>query len=200
MKGWIGAILAVATVVIAVTIKPVSLFGVDSLELRLSFMAALLGAACVSFLLGQKTSELNLSRHVSMWLAGLAVVAVAANNLDLLGPKQKQLAEAKAEAEKVVKVPAVKKPRIAAEIYEPDTPKLERIERVIKRSAIYPLAQDDAPPPKKRFTSQEKPLTDDFKPSEEEKLAFKKFLKSQGLKYDPETAFAPPEPNEAEVN
>ena len=197
MKGWVGTGIALVAVLIALLLDPKLLFGQEAIVAgRFLIMAVLLGAVGIAFLLGQATSELSFSRHTATWSAALAIVTVGAINIDLLTGRQAEAA-LQAKAAKIY-VPKKIKKRKAAEVLHPDTLKINRVERIVDRASIDPFGnyQPEEVLVTNRLSKRNSKLDANWQPSREEKERFKKFLKKQGLKYDPKTAFQLPSPQE----
>ncbi len=195
MKAWTGVGIAAIAMIIALVVDPAAIFGFETLQLKFAFAAVLLSMAGLAFVLGQSTPEINFSRQIAIWSAGLAAIAVIASNMDILTGTS-PLLEPVAEVKKpyVPRKARVKKPESTA-IYVPDTPKLERIERVVTPDllSINPLEiQDDKVEIPNILAKKNSKLSEDWKLSSDQKEQFRKYLESQGLEYDPETAFIPP--------
>lgn len=197
MKGWIGTGLSVAIIAFTVTIHQTHWLGELPMVENPAIMTVLAGTICLVIVLAMQTSEYAVSRQVALWTLSAAVITLAMVNLNQLGEQRKKIAAKqaveKAQARKAeFKKRKRKKRKVEAGLL-PDTPELEKRgpEKVFERSLLDPLAPKTGK--KARLTNQlttpDKPLAENWEPSEEQKELFKKFLKSKGLRYDPETAF-----------
>ena len=196
MKGWVGTCIAIVALLIALFFDPEHLLSSENLVVgRVSLVTALLSAICAAFLLGQSTSELSFSKHTATWSAGLALVTIGALNIDLL-VKKAPLSPTMAKSDQIIIIKKKPKKRQSAAIYHPDTLKINRVEKIVKRSELDPRGnhQKEEILVTNQLSKKNSTLDKGWQPSEEDKQRFKKFLKQQGLKYDPETAFKLPAP------
>ena len=195
MKAWIGVGIAVVTALVALLVDPAMIFGHATTALKFAFVGILLSAAGIAFLLGQSSSDINLSRQIAVWSAGFAAIAIIATNMDVLtGTSPTVDPVAKVQKPDLLKKARVKKP-VSSEIYTPDTPKINRVETVMEPepSEFNRLAgPDDSPQFINPDYDQRNRVRGERKLTPEQKEQFKRFLESQGLKYDPETAFSDP--------
>ena len=199
MKGWIGTGLGVAGILATLFINPIESFGHlgNEHQVRVGFIALIMAVAAVVYYLAIHTSELKHSRQSAIWSAAAMLVVALGVNIDLVtDPNVVEKIIAAPETAKPAEVAKVKKHHRAVDVLEPDTPKLERVEKIITRASTDPLAtgEDDAPawkPHKAPDAIDETELADAPAPSQEEREQFQKFLESKGIEYDPKTAFGP---------
>ena len=195
MKARVGVGIALVTTLLALLVDPATLLGVESIQIKLAYAAVLLGLAGLAFMLGYQTAEIDISRQIAIWSSTLAAIAILATNMDIITGSSKVFKPvAKVKKTYKPRKPRYKKPESTA-IYVPDTPKLERIERIVtpESNGFNPLAdQEDRLVVPNLYSKKNTRLAQDWKISDEQKEQFKKFLESQGLKYDPDTAFNPP--------
>ena len=199
MKGWIGTAIGGATLVAALVVDPATLFNPEIIQPKIAFGGVLLVMCGVAFVLGRTTHELSLSRHFSFWAAGLAAIAIIAINMGIITgtskPQETKVVNIPEPAVETPKITRRKKP-VSTAIYMPDTPKLDRIEKEVPAELQNPLSDEgDRQTIKNQFSKKDARLPDDWQISEAEKDRFKAFLLSKGLKYDPDTAFIPPDDN-----
>lgn len=197
MKGWIGTALALAIIAVAITVNQTHLLGQLPLIENPVIMTVLAGTICLIIVLALQSPEYSVSRQVALWTLSAAVVTLALTNLDQLTEQRKLMKEkqvlAKQAAEKAAAVKLKKKRKHrAAQSLLPDTPELEkRVEKVYDRSKLDPLAARSGKETRltNQLTTPDEPLDENWEPPEAQKKLFRKFLKSQGLRYDPDTAY-----------
>lgn len=192
MKNWAGAGIATVTLIIALWVNPAKIIGFETLAVKVTFAGILLALSGLAFFLGYRMSGVNISRQITIWSAGLAVIAIFATNMDIVTGTSvvvKPVAKVKKPY-----VSRVKKTKSSA-IYVPDTLKINRVERLVapEQNAVNPFGEtNDRDLVPNLFTKQDTPLANDWQPSQAQKKQFKRFLQSRGLKYDPATAFKRP--------
>ncbi len=196
MKAWVGVGIACITIVVALMVNPAAVFGLETVGLKIAFAVGLLSMAGLAFVLGKETPETEFSHHLATWAAGFAVVSILAANMNVITGTAK-VANSVAEAKmSITTAKARKKNREAEDVFVPDTLKINRVERVVapESDSSSPFA-DQTPGLEVSSLNSEKnvKLSENWELSDEQKEQFRKFLKSQGLKYDPETAFKRPE-------
>lgn len=205
MKGWIGSALSVGIIAFAVTIHQTNLLGELPMVENPVIMTVLAGTICLVIVLAMQTSEYAVSRQVALWTLSAAVITLAVVNLNQLAEKRKKIAAIQAIEKQQARKAEFKKRKIKKRKADagllPDTPELEKRgpEKVYDRSRFDPLAPktDKKARLTNQLTTPDKPLDENWEPSEEQKELFKKFLKSKGLRYDPETAYKfPPDKDE----
>jgi len=195
MKAWIGVGIAGVTTLVALLVDPVMIFGYTTFELKVAFIGLLLSAAGLAFMLGQSSSDINLSRQIAVWSAGFAAIAIIATNMDIItGTSPTDNPVAKVQKPNSSKKAQVKKP-VSSKVLIPDTAKINRVETVMEPepTEFNRLAGPDTSiqfinP----YYNQKNRVRGERKLTPEQKEQFKRFLESQGLKYDPETAFSNP--------
>ena len=202
MKGWIGTGLGIAGILVILFVNPVEYFGHlgNEHQVRVGFIALIMAVAAVVYYLAIHTSELNHSRQSAIWSAAAMLVVALGVNFDLVTDPNviEKIVEApkKDASLKPVKVVKVHKRHEAADVLELDTPKLDREEKIVTRASMDPLASPDEDKPawtpiKPPADVEETDLNDAPAPSDEERERFQAFLESQGIEYDPKTAFGP---------
>lgn len=197
MKDWTGAIIATIAIIGALVVDPSTLH-LNTTLTPASFALILLCMTGIAFAFAYRAPELGVTRQVTIWLAGFAVIAIAAKNIDsLTGRTMPHLVASKpekpaAEPEKPQK--HRKKKPASAGIYVPDTAKINRVEKLVTRQDLNPFADpDNQTKVENKFNKTDTRLDESWTLNEEQKEQFKKFIESQGLDYDPETAFKTPE-------
>lgn len=197
MNAWIGAAIAAAVTIVALVLDPELLLG-NSAGIKVGFTISLLGIVGLAFHISRQTRETNISRHIASWSSALAVMAIVASNMNLLTSNgqidQNQTVVANATAPVVTKA-NFRRQHTSREVYVPDTAKINRVEAVVTREQTgfgFQASADERTFVKNQFSEQNSRLDQDWKLSSAEKQKFEKFLQSQGLKYDPETAFVVP--------
>lgn len=195
MKTWAGVGIAVATLIITLWVDPAKLFGFETIELKVAFAGVLLALAGLAFFLGHRMPEINLPRQITVWMAGLAAIAIFTTNMDIVtGTSSVFKPVVKVKKPYVPRAARVKKPEASA-IYVPDTLKINRVEQLItpeQTSLNQFFESDNRVQVPNLFSQKDTPLAKDWKPTEKQRAQFKRFLESQGLKYDPDTAFKRP--------
>lgn len=191
MRDWTGAVIASITVVVALLVNPTGFYQDDILTTRLLFAGILLCSAGVAFLFARDIHELSFSRHVTIWIIGLAVIAIGATNMDILTGTADLSKTATKKANPVL---ARKSPtnKIAPDVYVPDTLKINRVERLVTQDPNSSFQSEEEQLVQSKNSSKDSELPKDWKISDEEKEKFERFLTRKGIKFDPETAFKQP--------
>jgi len=197
MKAWIGAAIAAAVTIVALILDPELLLG-NSAGVKVGFTISMLGIVGLAFHISRQTRETNISRHIASWSSALAVLAILASNMNLLtsNGQLEQVEKVAATAAGPVATKAnFRQQNASSDIYVPDTAKINRVETVVAREQTgfgFLASSDDRTFVKNQFSKQNSRLDQDWKVSKAEKQKFEKFLQSQGLEYNPETAFNAP--------
>ena len=191
MRGWAAAILSLVVALVGLLGNPpdilVQFMGEQA---RPAFTAGLLFFASIALYIGIRIEEWTISRYVSIWSSGFAMIAVLAASLGVVSHEtgKTNLSASKQGLQKQVK--SSRKISKASYGALPDTPKFNKVERPVQADPENRLISDSKQKGIiNKLSTKDARLEDDFQPSDAERKAFARFLKSQGLKYDPKTAF-----------